>query len=687
MLGLGLGSLLGGRISQIERLPALPIFGGIELCIGAYGLVSLRVFHMAGVRTAGAPLVAVALLSFLLVLVPTVLMGGTLPFLVAHLVRVSKNVGRSVSMLYFVNTLGSAFACLICARFLMRMMGESGSVAVAAALNGAVGSIAILAWIAGFREHLPDQDREDSETEPSPDSRAGLLPFPLALALVGLCGFISLSYEILWYRTYSFATGTRASAFALLLAAYLEGIACGSLLSNAICSRGVSRTRTLRMIGWLAIGASLFGFLVIPLMAHLVQHVDYTLTLPLVALSAGLLGAIFPLATHAAVPSDRRAGSGTSYLYLCNIIGSAAGTMLVGFVLADFWSTRQISVFLLLLGLAFGGAVYAGTLGGVFRRLAGFGAVAALAAIGVASAPALFDTIYERMLFKHDYQPGYRFAHLLESRSGVIAVGPDATVFGGGVYDGRFHTSLVNDTNMLVRAYAISAFQASPKNVLMIGLSSGSWAQVILNNPAVARLTVVEINPDYLRLIPQYPQVASILNNSRVTIEIDDGRRWLFRHPDLRFDLVVMNTTFNWRAHATNLLSDEFLQLVRQHLRPAGVLYYNTTDSGDVFLTGTTRFRYGLRVLNFLAVSDRPLAIDKETWRRTLVSYRIDGKPVFDLTRQADQKRLDEVLAMADSPVVSPAADSAAMEFAATIRERYRQMRIITDDNMGTEWY
>lgn len=686
MLGLGLGSLLGGWVSQMERLSALPIFGGIELIIGVYGLISLRVFHMAGVHTAGAPLIAVAVLSFLLVLVPTALMGGTLPLLVAHLVRTSNNVGASVGMLYFVNTLGSAFACMICARFLMRLMGESGSVAVAAALNGAVGSMALLAWIGGSGGHLRVQDSGDGRTVRPAAAPAGLLPFPMALGLVGLCGFISLSYEILWYRAYSFVTANRASAFALLLAAYLEGLAFGSLVSNAICSRYASRRGILRLIGWLTAGANFFGFLVIPVMAHLVQRVDYILTLPLVGISAGLLGAVFPLATHVAVPPDRRAGSRTSYLYLCNIIGSAAGTMLVGFVLSDFWSTRQISVFLFLLGLSLGGVVLSCTVDTAFRRFLCFGGLAALAVTSVVCAPAFFDTVYERMLFKNDYQPGYRFAHLLESKSGVIAVGPDGTVFGGGAYDGRFNTSLINDTNMLVRAYAISAFQASPKNVLMIGLSSGSWAQVILHNPGVAHLTVVEIDPDYFRLIPEYPQVASILHNPRLTIEIDDGRRWLFRHPDQRFDLVVMNTTFNWRAHTTNLLSAEFLQLVRQHLRPGGVLYYNTTDSGEVLRTGTTQFLYGLRILNFLAVSDRPLNLDKEAWRRALVSYRIDRKPVFDLSREVDRKRLDEVLSMADSLAAPTPTNSAAMEFAPSIRERYRRLRLITDDNMGTEW-
>src|SRR5262249_26501837 len=120
---------------------------------------------------------------------------------------------------------------------------------------------------------------------------------------------------------------------------------------------------------------------------------------------------------------------------------------------------------------------------------------------------------------------------------------------------------LSHDNNFVFRAYAIPSFHPRPADVLMIGLSSGSWAQIVANEPGVQRLTIIEINPGYLRLISQYPMVASVLKNPRVSISIDDGRRWLFRNPNRRFDLIVMNTTFYWRAHASNLLSVEFLEL------------------------------------------------------------------------------------------------------------------------------
>jgi spermidine synthase len=677
MLGLGLGSVCGGFISKKPNLPMLAVFGGIELCIGIFGAASLHIFHWAGTYTAGASLPATGALTFMLVLLPTTLMGATLPILVIHLVRISANVGSSVGMLYFVNTLGSATACLAAAGFLMRWLGESGCAVCAAGINFAVGTAALLSHVL-TRNAASSPEPQPAPQAGLPDGRANrLFPFPIALCLVCLSGFIALSYELLWYRAYAFVSGTRASVFALLLGAYLEGVAFGSLYSKALCtrlSRSEHRTRVLAIVSGLLIVANGIGFLVVPILAYSMRWAPYMATFFLVALSAGLLGAVFPLLTHISIAPDSRAGAQLSRMYLANILGSALGTFLVGFVLMDHWSMQRISVFLLVLGLAMAAAIQT-NLARKGRRLALLGGIAAVGFAGVLAAPAIFGTIYERMLFKNDYRPGTRFSHLLESRSGVVAVDDRNIVYGGGMYDGRFNTSLVSNANWIVRAYAISAFHPNPRRVLMIGLSSGSWAQVIANHSQVERFTIVEINPSYLELIRQYPEVAGVLRNPRVGIVIDDGRRWLARHPGEKFDLIVQNTTFHWRAHITNLLSVDYLRIIRKHLSPGGVFYYNTTDSDDVLHTGTAVFPYALRVMNFLAVSDSALAADKEAWRKALVSYRIEGKPVLNLELAPDRRTLADTLAMADT-----------MEYGDAIRLRTRGKRIFTDDNMGAEW-
>jgi len=317
------------------------------------------------------------------------------------------------------------------------------------------------------------------------------------------------------------------------------------------------------------------------------------------------------------------------------------------------------------------------------RRLklgAAFG-VAAASLVVVGSRP-VFGTIYDRLLFKNQY-PKLHFQQVVEDRSGAIGVTPNGVVFGGGVYDGRFNVDLVHDVNGIARPYALSAFHAAPRRVLMIGLGSGSWAQVVANQPQVEELTVVEINPGYLKLIPQYPAVASLPGNPKVRIIIDDGRRWLVRNPGQRFDTMVMNTTFHWRNHISNLLSVDFLRMARQHLTSGGVLFYNTTGSEDVMATGLEVFPYALRFLNCMAVSDSPIVFDRARWKAVLLSYVIDGKHVIDSNDPKQMERLDEVVNIKEDPT---GQQPFSIENDDQLRKRLQGRLVITDDNMGVEW-
>ncbi|MBX3211099.1 MAG: hypothetical protein KF850_03630 [Labilithrix sp.] len=166
MLGLGVGSLAGGVVSKDAKRPVLLYFSLVELGIGLFGVVSLSVFHAVGNVTLGMGAVPTFFVTFLLVLVPTVLMGSTLPLLVAHLVRENKNVGKSVGTLYFVNTLGSAFASAASVLFILGRAGQSGSVRIAALLNI---TVSLLAYVAHRRAMRPREIAETLSQAMTPD--------------------------------------------------------------------------------------------------------------------------------------------------------------------------------------------------------------------------------------------------------------------------------------------------------------------------------------------------------------------------------------------------------------------------------------------------------------------------------------------------------------------------------------
>jgi len=339
-------------------------------------------------------------------------------------------------------------------------------------------------------------------------------------------------------------------------------------------------------------------------------------------------------------------------------------------------------------GLAFAGAVAAVLPIPPREKLLRAGGATAASVAAILFLPPMADGALEALQWKGMLPQMGSFAHVTENRSGIITVDRDGTVFGHGMYDGKFNTDPLQDTNGIIRPYALSLFHPHPRDVLMIGLSTGSWAQVIANNPEVDSLTVVEINPGYAQLITQVPEVASVLNNPKVRLVVDDGRRWLRLNPQRRFDAIVSNTTWHFRANATNLMSADFLELIRRHLQPGGIFFYNTTDSLRVQRTGCRIFPYGARFTNHMVVSDSPLDWNVERWLSVLKRYRIDGRAMFDHDEQKSAEMFSHAANTIDLPKddYSPVRANAISESCQAILARSDGLLPVTDDNMGTEW-
>jgi len=682
MLGLGLGSLAGGWLSKQRGMPLLPVLAAIELLTGLFGTVSLSVFDKVGSLVLGMPLPVTALVALALVAVPTLLMGATLPILVGHLVKRSGNVGSSVGLLYYVNTMGAGAACLISTVLLFPFLGMQMSVYVAVAINTLVALGALGAY---WREHrVPAAAIVKAET--SGPRKASLHFAPVAaLAFVG--GFISLSYEIFFVRTISYASGGTSVAFTLTLAAFLIGLASGSRQAADWCA--AANNEGPQRIVASVLKANLIGLLFLPVLAHLAWAGlgIIAVALSMVYLLARYWGALLPSLAHFGVAPDSRAGSRTAFLYFANIVGAASGSILTGFVLMDHLGLVSIAAVLVAAGCIC--VVLLCTSLPLPRRTkwrrASWAAGGFILAITLL--PAAASGVLETLQWRNLPEANPPFAHVIENRSGIIAVDRAGVVYGNGMYDGRFNVDLMNDTNGILRPFALSLFHDHPHDVLMIGLASGSWAQIIANNPHVASLTVIEINPGYLQLIAQTPEVASVLKNPKVRIITDDGRRWLRLNADRKFDAVVANTTWYFRANSANLLSSEYLALVKTHLNPDGIFFYNATDSDRVERTACLSYPYGARFTNHMLVSLSPLVWDFKNWRNTLEAYKIDGRPVLNLANEAGRKRMDELMSLQTSfTLKGGTGEKQPIESCTQILARTASRMPVTDDNMGSEY-
>jgi spermidine synthase len=476
----------------------------------------------------------------------------------------------------------------------------------------------------------------------------------LAVLLSFSLGLLSLSQEIAWVRLVSFGHQGLPHAFAIVLVAFLLGIAAGALWGSRRCKDGRPLLPLVLRILVLAAVVDLS----VPWQAPWLMAQDASTLTALMLVVGGcamVKGTLFPIIHHlGAQECDEGIGRGVSRVYVANVLGSALGPVLTGFVLLDLLTVDQVfSV------VSLGTAALAWVVWRYDNRRKDWWLPAVATSLGVLSLawPAQSLETMAQM-------EGGTLSHMVQNKHGVVHVmagakGGDIT-FGGNIYDGRISLDMHSNLNRLDRAYLLATLHPRPARVLVIGLSTGAWTQALLGMPGVESVDVVELNPAYLELVRRYPDVAPVLADPRVRVHIDDGRRWLKRHASERYDLVVMNTTFHWRAYVSLLLSREYMELVRGRLAPGGIFAFNTTSSLDALMTAGQVFPDVVRHSNFAYASNRVMTKLPDA-RERLQACRLPGGPAFapDLFQpgaigeqlaHAPLERVDVYLARAKPP-------------------------------------
>lgn len=498
----------------------------------------------------------------------------------------------------------------------------------------------------------------------------------VVLLLSALGGYLALSQEIIWVHALSFATGGRPQVFAHVIGMYLLGVALGSLWVGRHTLRPGHDGRL--ALPWVLLVSGALSYLALPALARLFVTIPEQAMLAawvLVAVLAFASGSAFPLLCHLGIDRERAVGASLSRVYFANIVGSAGGPLLTTFVLMDVLPLASLvrwvasaTVALALLA-ALGTSVRGRALAALAAAAVAFGALASLAH------EPLYAQLYERLQLKDIYSPRHPFQRLVERRGGVISVDDNVPpmVSGGGIYDGRVSVDPIHDMNIIRRAYLVASLHPAPAEMLTIGLSTGAWGKVMLGYEPVRTLDAVEINPAYLDVIRSFPEQAAMLDDPKLTMHVDDGRRWLNRNPDRRFDFILSNTTLFWRSSITNLLSKEFFELCQRRLKPGGVVYVNSTQSPDVAATAARVFQHVVVYKHMVAASDAPFALTEDERRGNLRKFVIDGQRVLD-------GDAPEVAAVREELATVPLADQRE----ALLRDERR--RVITDDNMVTEF-
>lgn len=424
-----------------------------------------------------------------------------------------------------------------------------------------------------------------------------------ALFLSFASGFLSLSLEVIYIRLFGFYSGGLPQVFAFTLALFLLAIALGALYGKDICSKSRGGVLLTTTIGSYLLYAALVDLLVVVGLMTLPFLAPFFLFVGLM-FSAALRGIVFPIVHHLGV-GNAKTGKAISNVYFANVFGSTIAPIFVGFILLDWVNTQQaylsIAVLTLMTALL------------CFNHNAQKIKSLALLIAGVALCFLPEKIIHNLAKLGHSNEQLY----LIENKHGFIqkytATDNRQIVYGNNMYDGQINTSLLQNNSGLQRAYLPLVIKPDAKKVLVIGLSTGSWAKVLTLLPQLEEMTIVELNPGYEKLVSQSPDVADLLNDSRVKIITDDGRRYISRHSEQQFDLILMNTTHYYRNQATNILSWQFLTMVRGILQPDGVFLYNTTGFMPSFYTANGVFEHVYQYDNMVVASFEPIKNPEHT--------------------------------------------------------------------------
>jgi len=612
MGGLGLGAWLFGRIVDRSPRPAV-LYGRLEIAIGAFGIISplvLGLAHWVYIGTAGALALgggaSVALrfgLAALVLLIPTTLMGGTLPVLTRALMGEDRGLLKpSLGRLYGLNTLGAMIGTALAGFFLIEFVGVHGSLWMTAALNLVIG-------VAAIRFGRPQEPSEPAST-PSVEEppRTSTALHRLALVLLALTAFASLLDEIAWTRVLVMIVGGSTYAFTLILLVFLLGIGLGSIM---VARRSAPRIDTAANAalaqGLSGIGAALlfvfFGFLPSYIIA-VFQIADLSaaarLLLMGVAVGAVVLvpaigmGMTFPLLADLTARHREARGSDVGAAYALNTIGSILGAVLTGFVLIVAMGTQAT----LRLGLIVNGiaalalAVLASrgiTEGSaedrrIRVRVLTAGTLGTVVLLAAAAAPGwstrlidLGPTIYARQPM--DKAARQRFLEHRGVRQLAFREGPNATV---SVWEGESGRSLrVNgkvdasdrgdmDTQIMLGLAPVVA-RPGARSAFVIGQGAGVTTHVLATVPGMTRVKVVEIEPAVLEMDSLFQQVNDrVLARPTVRVVVDDARSALQLDRE-RYDLIVSEPSNPWIAGIATLYTPEFFRIVKARLADDGV--------------------------------------------------------------------------------------------------------------------
>jgi len=601
MAGLALGSFIFGRVVDRSNNP-LRLYSFLEGGIGIYVLLtpfifaavsSIQIFFAQNFFVDFTGLSVIRLvLSFLALIIPTTLMGGTLPVLSKLFVQSKDSIGKKVGLLYAINTFGGVVGTILVGYVLLSLVGVLGTLYVASITSVIISIIAFLLSVKATQN-------KDISKIASLKSTFKIDPLIFAVLIAfGLSGFAALSLEVLWSRVLVMILGSSIYSFTIILATFLFGIALGSLVMSKLIDR-IKNPVSLFVSIELAIGVSiifmtlLFSYLPIFFLKTFsftegvflsMQVAQFILVALVMIIPTILMGMAFPLVARICTGELKKVGSFIGNVYFVNTLGSMFGPVIAGFVFIPFFGL-QTSIFIVAsvyIAIALYFLILHIHIYKYFKI-----SVVLLAVIVVTGS--FFMPVWDKNILNTGV---YRYANFyIEQDLNLDAFGHEIIYYNEGLsstvaiekskdndlfltIDGKGDAGTGNDMDTeLILGHLPMLLHSDPKDVLVIGLGSGITLGAIEQHDELESVDLVEIEPAVVEAASYFKDFNNnALRDSRVNVVQADGRNFVLTTKK-KYDVISAEPSNPWITGNSNLFTKEQFQLYKKRLKKGGIMF------------------------------------------------------------------------------------------------------------------
>lgn len=627
MAGLALGSYISGKYAdKIKRV--LSAFAFLEIGIGAYCLIIPFLINIMGdiyipiQRSLELSFYSFSLVrflfSFFILLIPTTLMGATLPIFSRFYVEREDHFGHGIGQIYAVNTLGAFLGTVLSGFVLIAYLGVHNSINIAFLGNITAAIICLIIdrrFYQSAKEPLRKKSPKKSQSkvvliDPSDSiqnadkiqtlkQKSELLALMIGL---GVSGYSALVYEVAWTRALVMIVGSSVYAFSIMLATFLLGIGIGSLIFSFIAKR-----REINIF-WFAITELIIGIIVIAMLPlfqwlpfyfvnlfdmlvrnhTLLEITKFIVCASTMIIPTVLLGMLFPMVTQICTKNYNELGHKVGILYSINTLGNIGGAFMAGFILIPKMGIQNSIILAALLNIIVGSLVFLIGQGLSFKYKLSISFVSFIFGIIFA----ILIPSWNKMVISSGasaYAPMYAELKPDERKQSIFGADEELLYYKEGLnstitvrkresgtivmaIDGKVDASNTGDMyTQLMLAHLPLLFKTDAQNALVIGLGSGVTLGAAIQHE-LRNIDCVEIEPAVIEAAEFFKDVnRNALNDPRVKMIVNDARNYL-AVTNKRYDVIISEPSNLWLAGIANLFSSDFYKICKRKLNPGGII-------------------------------------------------------------------------------------------------------------------